>query len=139
MKPIAIDHWVRTADRAIGIVRHVGGDAAEVAIDADDRQLVTLPIAELRRIANPARKLPPIDGLPLTRPRCAYCNRGLRPVTSHEFRKGLIVWTLPRVVRRAFLRWDAYDGIFCRLSCARAFAVAAHAAGYRIRRDREVC
>jgi hypothetical protein len=32
--------------------------------------------------------------------------------------------------RRVFVRWDAYD-LFYRLSCARAFGVAAHKAGFR--------
>lgn len=29
--------------------------------------------------------------------------------------------------------WDSYDGLFCTIACARAFARAAHRAGYRIK------
>lgn len=134
-RTIATDHWVRTADGAIGRVRYVyENGTADVGIDgeADDRATVNLPLAELRRIVDPYRQLPPIDGLPAERPRCAFCDRKLRPITTHERRKGLIDWTRPAVVRRQFIRWDSYDGLFCRLVCARQFACAAHRAGYRI-------
>jgi hypothetical protein len=36
------------------------------------------------------------------------------------------------VLKRSFVRWKSYNGLFCPLDHARAFAVAAHKAGYRI-------
>lgn len=135
-RPIKTDHWVRTADGARGRVAYVheAHALADVQIDNDSARSITLPLGELKRIADPHRKLPPIDGLPDTRPRCQYCDKPFRPIASHEHRPGLIVWTEPSVVRRTFIRWDSYDGLFHSLNCARRFAVAAHLAGYRIKR-----
>jgi hypothetical protein len=76
----------------------------------------------------------PIEGLPDKTPRCPWCDRALRPIVNELDAAGKSVYDPHRValiVRRVFLRWNAYDDLFCRLSCARQFAVACYRAGYR--------
>ena len=134
------DWWFKTADGTLGqIVALRGDDTAEVALEGRSDHTVTLPLAELRRAADPSRKLPPIEGLPAERPRCAYCNRPLRPMTTSTSNPA--VWAgqhfnpmVPRVLHRVFFAWNAYAGLFCRHKCATSFAAAAHKAGYRVKR-----
>lgn len=74
----------------------------------------------------------PIENLPAETPRCPWCNRKLRPVVdeTHQGRR-VAFGKNAEIDRRVFLRWNAYDGIFDRLVCARSFAVAAYQAGFR--------
>lgn len=74
------------------------------------------------------RKMPPIEGVPTDVPVCAYCGTKFKPFSEDTRDKGFVV------VRREFKQWNAYNGLFCRLRCARFFAVAAYRAGYRIQK-----
>jgi hypothetical protein len=82
---------------------------------------------------------PPIEGLPAERPRCAHCDKLLRPWVT-ETRENVRPpegGIRSRVVSRKFDGlWRGYphsrNPIFCTLRCTLAFAVAAHKAGYRI-------
>lgn len=77
----------------------------------------------------------PIENLPAETPRCPWCNRKLRPVVNELGANGKPIYdaSLARemAVRRVFVRWNAYDNLFDRLNCARAFAVASYNAGCR--------
>lgn len=85
--------------------------------------------------------LPPIEGLPAVRPRCAHCDQMLRPWIKQTRGK---VGKVPSVItRREFDGWwrgyprrrpEDKPPTFCRLRCALAFAEAAHKAGYRMTR-----
>lgn len=94
----------------------------------DGGATVELPIAELKRVADPRKQLPPIEGLPKDRPICPWCDRPLKPQTEHFHAAGM----RRRVIRRQFIRWNAKHQLFCTYRCAVNFATAAHAAGYRI-------
>lgn len=95
-------------------------------------QLVTLPLEELRRVPDPTKARPPIEGMPADRPRCPYCDRKLAPVVHEERVDGYG----SRIIRRTWVRWRAKRQLFCTLSCALDFAVACHKAGYRIKRGK---
>jgi hypothetical protein len=128
--------WVRTADGAIGTVKDGYEGNVDVAIDGRSSDTVTLPLAELRRIPDPAGKLPPIEGLPALgdRPTCPYCGKRLVPWVIAHYRQGAHDPLKPRCERRV---WDgSYHQRhgFCTWSCAGKFAAAAVRAGYRITR-----
>jgi hypothetical protein len=136
-RAIKLDDVVKTADGAMGDVRDIGRGVAVVWIDGEESRAVTLPVDELRRVPDPRNRRPPIENLPDTRPRCAFCDKPLSPVVDDERRWNGPRWS-PRLVRRIFVRWSCYGriddgrGAFCTLSCALHFARAAFAAGYRI-------
>lgn len=69
------------------------------------------------------RRYLPIEGLPADRPRCVWCDR---PFAAHT-----IDTRTDAGIARKFSRWSSYDGLFDRLRCARAFAVASYRGGYR--------
>jgi hypothetical protein len=151
-KKLAVDHWVKTADGAIGRVRYVGPQYsngkftdelyAEIAIDNNLDETIHLPVAELSRIANPNKKLVPIEGMPDKRPNCVFCDKPLRPLVkntydNHEARH------YGKVTKRDFEGWQGYSiergnqwDKFCTHGCALAFAAAAFKAGYRIVRKK---
>lgn len=142
-KPIAADHVVRTADgticRVVSLYRQPleGGGYGEQL--AELRNLETdepleLPVAELRRVADPRNRRPPIEGLPETRPRCQRCDRMFAPITTDTYAGPKASPLSPRITARRFVRWSSYRGLFCTLSCALVFAELAHVAGYRIQR-----
>ena len=132
-RALKTDDYVRTADKSMGRIRYIWKQEAEVAIDDDTDNTVTLPLSELRRIPNPWNKLPPIEGIPDERPHCDYCKRELRPRTDREYDRSSSHW---RVTRRTFSGWSCYgipeSGQFCTKACAIRFAWAAYRAGYRI-------
>lgn len=72
-------------------------------------------------------KRPPIEGMPADQPRCQYCDQKFRCWTKDTWADGYRI-----LARRVFAGWRSYDGLFCRLICARRFAQAAHRGGYRI-------
>ena len=141
-REIRTDHWVKTADGAIGRVRYVHEalGTADVALNGDWDQQVNLPLAELRRIADPSEQLPPIEGMPPAseRPRCAYCQQLLKPDVRKHYADPTRTVRNPlarRYTKRTFERWAGYPigaPLFHSLGCAERFAVAAHKAGYRI-------
>jgi hypothetical protein len=139
-RPIKLDDVVKTADGSMGDVHDIGRGMATVWIDGEESRAVTLPVDELRRVPDPRNRRPPIENLPVERPRCAFCNKPLSPAVNDERRGwGGPRWS-PRITRRTFVRWNCYGrtddgrGAFCTLSCALHFARAAFAAGYRITR-----
>jgi hypothetical protein len=93
--------------------------------DQNASNTIELPVSELTRIVDPARRKVPIEGMPDVRPHCQNCDKPLRPWSTDE-RDGR------RIVRRVFLKWNSYAGLFCTLRCSLRFAEAAHRAGYRI-------
>lgn len=144
-REIKTDHWVKTADGAIGRVRYVHQalGTADVAIDGSYDNQESVPLDQLRRIADPAEKLPPIENMPpaAERPRCAYCGKPLRPNVRKHYadmatRRNPLA---PDCLKRTFEGWEGYPRyrkdtgpLFDTLSCAERFAIAAHKAGYRI-------
>jgi hypothetical protein len=70
----------------------------------------------------------PIDGLPLERPRCPWCNTTLRPWVD-EVRANQSS-TSP-IVRRSFHGRRSYGGRFDTMRCAMQFAATAYNAGFR--------
>jgi hypothetical protein len=69
--------------------------------------------------------------MPAERPRCAWCDRQLRPYIDVERADGS--WS-GRVVRRTWIGWRAYEGVFDTATCAIKFAGASYRGGYRRRR-----
>ena len=141
-REIKTDHWVKTADGAIGRVRYVheASGTADIAINGSWDEQVNLPVEELRRIPDPAENKPPIEGMPPAeeRPRCAFCQQLLKPnVRKHyaDVSKTARNPMAPRYTRRTFEGWEGYPRrapIFHSMACAEYFATAAHKAGYRI-------
>jgi hypothetical protein len=74
------------------------------------------------------RRMPPIEGLPVERPVCVWCQKKLRPVSNGVYESGKLSGAL---LRRTFVRWDAYRDVFCTLQCALNFADASYRGGYR--------
>lgn len=152
MKSLKVDHWVVTADGARGRVSYVGkqydaehggyskDDYATIWVENSAEDQLTLPVGELKRIADPNRKRPPIDGMPEVRPLCPFCHKKLYPMVD-EFKgdknrfDATAEWKKP-ITRRVFTGWRGYttgtDDKFCSLKCAYAFARAAFKAGYRM-------
>jgi len=126
-------HVVKTAHGARYRLGYVDGTKAD-AIQLDERghenqaTRTVLTLSDVTRVTDPARQLPPIEGLPTDRPRCPGCDRLLAPITDAKRDEHF------RVTRRIFMRWDCYAGNFCALRCAHSFALAALKAGYRIAR-----
>lgn len=113
------------------VCRTLVDETAELRYHGDAGKLdgyVFRPLAELRRV--PRKKMPAIEGLPKDRPRCAWCNRLLRPLSDRAYEKTAGGATI-KVERRTFIRWDAYQEVFHSATCATAFAGAAYRAGYR--------
>lgn len=138
-RPSAWGQVCRTADGTICHVRSIYRDGetqmAELSTLEHGTEL-TLPVAELTRIADPRNKKPPIDGLPPAeeRPRCQRCDRPFAVRTNDTYAPHNAGPLTPRILARRFVGWASYRGLFCTLSCALAFAELAHAAGYRITR-----
>lgn len=83
------------------------------------------------------RTLPPIEGVPKDAPTCPWCGRALKPWATNTYEKMPFADRAgfsTEVTKRTFAGWEAYDGLWDRLVCARAFATAAHAAGFRRKR-----
>lgn len=132
MKPIKADHWVKTADGTIGRVRYVHEfrREADVALDNDLNNTVTLPFAELRRVTDPRLKRVPVDGIPDPRVRCQFCDKPLAYWTTDTRPSP---WKAP--TSRVFSQWRGYptgDPIFCTMDHALKFAIASFKAGMRI-------
>lgn len=128
-------HHVKSADGAeytVSYVHPASTGELKGMVDLtsiDGGRLTTLPLSELKRIPDPRNQRPPIEDVPDVRPSCALCNRPLQMYTNNTYANGNYSG---RIIRRVFNRWKAYSGLFCTLSCAHSFAVAAHRAGYRI-------
>lgn len=128
-------HYVKSADGAEYCVSYVHPDnmgALKGMVDltsTDGGSNTILPLSELKRIPDPRNQRPPIEGVPDVRPRCACCDKPLQMYTNNTYANGNYSG---RIIRRVFNRWKAYSGLFCTLSCAHSFALAAHRAGYRI-------
>jgi hypothetical protein len=105
-------------------------DAELVSLDGDER--VSVPIAELRRVANPHDRRPAILGLPAERPRCAWCNRPLRPDVRNTYSDDPL-WRR-RIIQRHFNGWRTIEGVFDTNGCAVKFAGASYRGGYRRKR-----
>jgi hypothetical protein len=91
---------------------------------------IMLPVRELRRVPDPRKARPPIEGLPAKRPRCAWCDRPLRIVCDNIFDKA----NRPggrRLSGRVFRFFVSYEEVFCTTRCAIAFAGASYRGGYR--------
>lgn len=137
MKTFSSGAVVQSAEGALYRVGYIDevSKAATLSLLNDDggyaphAQLVTLPVAELRRVVDPCKRKPPILGMPALRPLCQYCQCKLRPDLKVEHAGGSYS---KAVIRRTFLRWNCYRGLFCTKGCAIEFAAAAHKAGYRI-------
>jgi hypothetical protein len=79
--------------------------------------------------------------MPEPRPLCPWCDRKLRPVVDVKTAKDALAGPKPfqagdvyyttGVIRREFVRWSAYQNVFCSATCAVAFAGAAYRGGYR--------
>ena len=139
MPELKTDHWVKTADGSIGRVRYVHerDQTADVAVDNDWDQTITLPLTELRRIADPAERRPPIEGMPAPgdRPGCGFCGRLLKPRVRNVYHDVQVTAKnsmAPRVKARIFEGWETRSRVFCTHGCAGRFAIAAWEAGYRI-------
>lgn len=147
------DHLVTTADGTICRVTYVDKQRKEAYVKPieGDRygSEITLPLAELTRIADPRNKLPPIEGLPKTRPVCQYCKTKLRPSTNNSYDLENKQILAPRVTRRVFSFWHGYgysketyttDGgktrfyvpLFHSTKCAIKFAQASWLGGMRM-------
>lgn len=128
-------HYVKSADGAeyrVSYVHPADTGPLKGMVDltsTDGGSSATLPLSELKRIPDPRNQRPPIEGVPDVRPTCAYCNRPLQMWLNDIYDTGNCTG---RIIRLVFWRWKAYDGLFCTLNHARAFALAAHRAGYRI-------
>lgn len=135
-QPTAVDHYCKTADGTLCRVMYLSGPAfanAELrSINADGSwgDNLTLPLAELRRVADPRNKRPPVEGLPAERPHCPWCDRPLRMLTNHLKDPNAKLW-LAVVKRRVFVRWQTVEGVFCTNSCAIRFAGASYRGGFR--------
>jgi len=125
---LRVDHVVKTADGLVCRVSYIHQVGLVELDPLDGGATLTLPREELRRVPDPRNQRPPIDGMPDPRPLCAWCARKLRPTVNEE-REGTAV--RGRIVRRTFVRWNAYEGVFCTASCAIAFAGASYRGGYR--------
>lgn len=101
-------------------------EIATLYTDDGRSETIELPISELKRIPDPRRKLPPVEGMPAVRPACANCGRPFKFWTNDTRTRDHIV------TRRVFAHWKCYRALFCTLRCTLQFATAAHAAGYRI-------
>ena len=151
---IAYDTIVKTADGTVCRVGYVDSDRREAYVkpiegDRLGDELV-LPLRELKRITDPRRKLPPIEGMPETpRPRCQYCDKPLDPIVSTTFNTNTDRLLSPRVIRRVFNGWSGYGSsdktyphngtnyyvpLFHSTKCAMKFAQASWIAGMRIKR-----
>jgi hypothetical protein len=132
--PIRTDHHVRTADGVVYRVRYVHegrGEAELVPLDQTSNGSITLPLAELRRVAK--TRVPRVEGVPAVRPRCAWCDRPLKPSVDNHYSDEPQIWKR-RIVRRTFAGWRAYEGVFCVQACAIRFAGASYRGGYRRQR-----
>jgi len=129
------DDVVKNAEGVMMRVRYVNPARREADVYPFDGELddtITLPLDELKRVIDPKRRLPPIEGLPAERPRCAWCARKLRPRVHTE-----AVWHPHRVIGRKFEGWSTVAGGFCTNACAIQFAGACYHAGYRRERSRQ--
>lgn len=136
-RPTAWGQICRTADGTICEVRSIYRDDETQMADLramEDGAEITLPVAELTRIADPRNKLPPIEGMPADRPCCQRCGKKFAALTNDTYSGPKDGPLAPRKTARRFVRWSSYRGLFCTLTCALAFAELAHNAGYRITR-----
>ena len=112
---LRVDHVVKTADGLVCRVSYIHQVGLVELDPLDGGATLTLPREEIRHAVD-------------RRPLCAWCARKLRPTVNEE-REGTAV--RGRIVRRTFVRWNAYEGVFCTASCAIAFAGASYRGGYR--------
>lgn len=136
-RPTAWGQVVRTADGTICHVRSIyRGEGEQQMADLttiEGGEELALPVAELTRIPDPRNRLPAVEGIPDgPRPRCQRCDRAFAWIVDHKYAGPNAGPLSPRVLRRVFVRWSSYRGLFCTLSCALAFAELAHKAGYRM-------
>lgn len=117
------------------ITRLLVGDIAELRLRdcgiGSMEGTITRPLALLRRVPAPNKNKPPIEGMPAERPRCAWCNAPLAAILNTEHTDGD---HQKPVVRRVFVRWSAYEGLFHNTGCAIRFAGASYRGGYRRKR-----
>lgn len=135
-RPITAWSHVVTADGTKGrVVRLLVDGLAEVSPYGGGYSM-DLPVAELKRIADPRKAKPPIEGMPDgDRPRCAWCGRKLAPrlelFWNGQKSAGASLAIGARVTRRVWLGWSAYEGVFHSMRCALRFAGASYRGGYR--------
>jgi hypothetical protein len=132
MKPTRVDHCCLTPDGILCRVRNISaaGNMELMPLDGRQGEKLYWPAAELKRVPDPTKQKPPIEGMPTERPRCPTCLEQLRPTVRTET-NGKYGWER-RYTKRQFVRWNAYRQLFCTLACALKFAVAAHEAGVRL-------
>lgn len=135
MAELVRENVVKSADGTLYRVQAVGAIAAElvpleIGFSSDPAVLVSLPISELRRVPDPRNRRPPIERLPVDRPRCAWCDRQLRPIVD-EIRNPSQETTAPRLLRRIFVQWREIERAFCSSKCAVLFAGASYRGGFR--------
>lgn len=130
--------WVQVRSLVAGdeglvfeITRMLVDDTAELRLYGGAGRLdgdIYRPLASLRRIPRVNKNKPPIEGMPKDRPRCAWCDKLLRPRLDIKHEDGNYS---KRVLRRIFLGWNAYEDLFCTSTCAVRFAGASYRGGYR--------
>jgi hypothetical protein len=102
-------------------------------LDGDSKGRITLPVGELRRVPDPAKKRPPIQGLPAERPTCEMCQQPLKP----EVRD---IWSgrpyASPIARREFVRWRVVADGFHSNGCAIRYARLCFKNGYRVQRNK---
>lgn len=138
-KPLSTDDWVKDAAGAIGRVQgftHDGGVRVWF-ITGGER---TLLVQDVKRIADPTKQRPPIDGMPDEHRCCAHCNKKLRVITNNTYELLPGQQLYRRIAKRTFSRWSAYgdqkggftEALFCSLTCALHFAQACYRGGIRV-------
>lgn len=130
MTPSRVDHYCTTADGTLCRVTYINPAGTEAELSTIEHGgSLSLPVAELRRVPDPRNQRPPIAGMPTERPRCAWCDRGLKPLVDDTWNgdRGLG----RRMIARVFLRWRAYESVFCTTRCAIRFAGASYRGGFR--------
>jgi hypothetical protein len=92
---------------------------------------------EIEKSKRARRRRPPVEGLPATRPTCAFCHKALAYWTDETRERTPDGPHYNQVVRRVFTRWKGYPftragvPIFHSLQCALEFACEAHGRGFR--------
>lgn len=140
MKVLKVDDHVVTADGTRGIIRYIGKtydgtkylDALSAEVHPyDGGDNITLPATELKRVPDPTRNRPPVEGIPEgPRPKCAFCHKPL-PMLTFDEHNGVMGFGR-RVTKRKFYRYGV-DGVFCTNACGYRMGRAAVAAGYVMR------
>jgi len=131
-QPSRVNHYCTTADGVLCRVAYLGPDgmADLYMVDNNLTETIRLPVAELRRVPDPRNTRPPIEQMPAERPRCAWCDRLLKPRVENVYSQEPQLW-LRRIVRRTFIRWRTVEGVFDTNRCAIRFAGASYRGGFR--------